>query len=110
MSPIDRVVDLILPRRNALLAEQIAQNLRETVVAQADEESFAMSAHQLRGYIRARSGGLVAAKVELATRKHRPNAPAQARLLSTATERLIALVAADLLDRQPSAKRLRAAA
>ena len=110
MFPSNRVVDLILPRRNTQLAEQIAQDLREDVVATAGEETLGMSLSQLRGYVRARAGSLVAAKVDHAMRRRGWSAPSRSRLLSTATERLVALVVDDLFDRQPPVRRLAAAA
>ena len=110
MFPVNRVVDLILPWRNARLAEQIAQDLRETLVARTGDEAFGMSLPQLCGYVRARAGSLVAAKMEQALRKCDLAAGSRLRLLSRATERLVALVADDLVDRQRPARRLAAAA
>ena len=110
MFPSNRVVDLIFSRRNAQLAEEIAHDLRETVVAAAGEETLGMSLPQLRGYVRARVGSLVAAKVDHAMRRRGWSTPPRSKLLSTATERLVALVADDLFDRQPPVRRLAAAA
>ena len=114
MSWPNRLFAFLLQRQDARLveqlAEQIARHCRTALSDSVRQNAIGMTPDMLRGYVRAYATGCVAAALETASIPPEMADDFRLRVLAAATEQVVGLVVADLLNVQPVVRSLAAAA